>query len=52
MTVVTAIYSYFEELWNTTPYIGRNKEYVTKQIKKQLEPQKAASGHGFDHTIH
>jgi hypothetical protein len=39
MTVVTAIYSYFEELWNTTPYIGRNKEYVTKQIRKQLEPQ-------------
>lgn len=37
LTVVTAIYSYFEELWNTTPYICKNKEYVSKQIMKVLE---------------
>jgi hypothetical protein len=37
LTVVTAIYSYFEELWNTTPYICKNKEYVSKQIVKQIE---------------
>jgi hypothetical protein len=37
LTVVTAIYSYFEELWNTTPYICKNKEYVSKQIVKLIE---------------
>lgn len=37
LTVVTAIYSYFEELWKTTPYICKNKEYVTKQILKLVE---------------
>jgi hypothetical protein len=37
LTVVTAIYSYFEELWNTTPYICKNKEYVSKQVVKLLE---------------
>ena len=39
-TVVTAIYSYFEELWNTTPYISKNKEYVTKQITKLIDESK------------
>lgn len=37
LTVVTAVYSYFEELWNTTPYICKNKEYVSKQIQKLIE---------------
>ncbi len=37
LSVVTAIYSYFEELWNTTPYICKNKEYVSKQIVKLIE---------------
>lgn len=37
LTVVTAIYSYFEELWNTTPYICKNKEYVSKQIVKLID---------------
>ena len=37
MTVVTAIYRYFEELWNMTPYICRNKEYVSKRIQKVLD---------------
>ena len=36
LTVVTAIYQYFEELWNTTPYICKNKEYVVKQVKKLI----------------
>ncbi|MCF0120704.1 MAG: hypothetical protein HUJ65_03615 [Oscillospiraceae bacterium] len=36
VTVVSALFSYFEELWNTTPYICRNREYVTKQISKTL----------------
>ena len=36
LTVVTAIYQYFEELWNTTPYICKNKEYVIKQVKKLM----------------
>ena len=40
LTVVTAVYSYFEELWNTTPYICKNKEYVSKQIMKLLEEEK------------
>jgi hypothetical protein len=37
LSVVTAIYSYFEELWNTTPYICKNKEYVSKQITKLID---------------
>ena len=36
LTVVTALYQYFEELWNTTPYICKNKEYVYKQLKKLI----------------
>lgn len=40
LTVVTAIYSYFEELWNITPYICKNKEYVCKQIMKLVESVK------------
>ena len=36
LTVVTALYQYFEELWNTTPYICKNKEYVFKQVKKLI----------------
>ncbi len=36
LTVVMALYQYFEELWNTTPYIYKNKEYVVKQIAKLL----------------
>jgi hypothetical protein len=43
LTVVTAIYSYFEELWNTTPYICKNKEYVSKQIIKLLEEDKSVA---------
>lgn len=51
--VVTALYSYFEELWNTTPYICRNKEYVTKRIfrllhesaEKQLDNHHGESSH-------
>ncbi len=44
LTVVMAIYSYFEELWNTTPYICKNKEYVSKQIMKLIdEINKAAN---------
>jgi hypothetical protein len=40
LTVVTAIYSYFEELWNTTPYICKNKEYVSKQVFKLIDEVK------------
>jgi hypothetical protein len=36
LTVVTAIYSHFEELLHTTPYICRNKEYVSKQVAKLI----------------
>ncbi len=36
LTVVTALYQYFEELWNSTPYICKNKEYVVKQLKKLI----------------
>ncbi len=35
-TVVTALYQYFEELWNSTPYICKNKEYVFKQMTKLI----------------
>lgn len=37
LTVVTEIYNYFQELWNSTPYICKNKEYVSKQITKLIE---------------
>lgn len=37
LTVVTAIYNYFEEIWNTTPYICKNKEYVSKQVLKLID---------------
>ena len=39
ITVVTAFYRYFEELWNSTPYICRNKEYVVKRIQKALDEE-------------
>lgn len=41
-TVVAALYSYFEELWNTTSHICKNKEYVTRQILKLLDEHEAA----------
>jgi hypothetical protein len=34
LNVVASLYQYFEALWNTTPYIYKNKEYVLKQVKK------------------
>ena len=37
ITVATAIYSYFDDLWNTTPYLCRNKEYITKRVLKLIE---------------
>ena len=37
ITAVTAIYRYLEELWNSTPYICRNKEYVVKRIQKTMD---------------
>jgi hypothetical protein len=44
LTVVTALYSYFDELWNSTPYISRNKEYVSNQISKQISEQEKRMG--------
>ena len=44
LTVVTAVYSYFEELWNMTPYICKNKEYVSKQIVKLMDEGKSNGG--------
>ncbi len=44
LMVVTALYSYFEELWNSTPYICRNKEYVTQRISKLMEQHEPECG--------
>ncbi len=37
LTLVTAVYNYFEQLWNTTPYICKNNEYIYKQIVKIID---------------
>lgn len=37
LTIVAALYSYLEEVWNTTSNICRNKEYVKNQIIKLLD---------------
>ncbi len=37
LTVITAIYSYFEALWDTAPTLYKNKEYVSRQIMKLIE---------------
>lgn len=42
LMIVASIYSYLENLWNTTPYISRNKEYVNKRVLKEIEEANAA----------
>ena len=35
-TVAVALYQKMEMIWNATPYLMKDKEYVVKYIKKQI----------------